>query len=357
MAAPSSPQSVSPALRSPQSVSPALRSPQSVSPALHSPQSVSPALRSPQSVSPAPAPYSPSGKSQPTSQSAATNEEIQNLSKQLYLDDVNRAGNGDIILNLQHRASSSQTGTGTDFSSQKAPRSTGASSITRGSSGQPRKRWRAAAVADNRGSGGGRQRTTAAANTPSSQPVTPEDAEDRARQWNGDRLFGYVNEAKLFTRPTFARFISLLDNYVKNTGTLETVSNEEILEQTAFMNEVLQTTVMKKLSSFFISKGYYTSFESFESDLREMWFGLYMRSKGSLDSSGFEHVFHGEINISSTLKHNRNDTYRKNYKIMQMESLCPLSAVIFSNIRLIHQYAADHVLVHLKYADMAENYV
>ncbi|XP_073432871.1 uridylate-specific endoribonuclease D-like isoform X1 [Dendrobates tinctorius] len=168
-----------------------------------------------------------SKKSHPTSQFAATNEEIQNLSKQLYLNDVNRAGNGDIILNLQHKASSLQTGTGTDFSSQK--------------------------------------------------------------------LFSHVNEAKLFTRPTFARLISLLDNYVKNTGTLETISNEEIQEETAFMTEVFQTAIMKQLSSFFISKGYYTSVESFESDLREMWFGLYTRSKGSLDSSGFEHVFHGEI--------------------------------------------------------------
>ncbi|XP_075706268.1 uridylate-specific endoribonuclease D-like [Rhinoderma darwinii] len=161
------------------------------------------------------------------SQFAVTNDEIQNLSEQLYVDDVNRAANGDIILNLQHKVTSSQTGTGSDFSSQK--------------------------------------------------------------------LFGYVNEAKLFTRPTFSRLISLLDNYVKNTGTAESVSNEEIQEQNAFLYEVFQTTVTKKLSSFLISKGYYTSVESFERDLREMWFGLYTRSKGSLDSSGFEHVFHGEI--------------------------------------------------------------
>ncbi|KAM4044854.1 uridylate-specific endoribonuclease D-like [Anomaloglossus baeobatrachus] len=169
----------------------------------------------------------PRSKKSPTSHFAATNDEIQNLSKQLYMDDVNRAGNEDIILNLQYDASSSETGTGTDFSSEK--------------------------------------------------------------------LFTYVNEDKLFTRPTFARLISLLDNYVKNTGTVETFSNEEIQEQVAFIDEVFQTTIMKKLSSFFISKGYYTTVEDFENDLREMWFGLYTRSKGSLDSSGFEHVFHGEI--------------------------------------------------------------
>ncbi|KAM4044447.1 LOW QUALITY PROTEIN: uridylate-specific endoribonuclease D-like [Anomaloglossus baeobatrachus] len=169
----------------------------------------------------------PRSKKSPTSRLAVTNDEIQNLSKQLYFDDVNRAGYKDIILNLQYNASSSETGTGTDYSSQK--------------------------------------------------------------------LFTYVNEDKLFTRPTFARLISLLDNYVKNTGTLETISNEEIQEQVAFIDEVFQTTIMKKLSSFFIAKGYYTTVEDFENDLREMWFGLYARSKGSLDSSGFEHVFHGEI--------------------------------------------------------------
>ncbi|XP_040281878.1 poly(U)-specific endoribonuclease-D-like [Bufo bufo] len=161
------------------------------------------------------------------SQFAASNDEIQKLSEQLYAGDVNKAGSGDITLNLQHKVSSSQAGTGTDFSSQK--------------------------------------------------------------------LFDYVNEAKLFIRPTFKRLIALLDNYIKNTGTVESVTNGEIQEQNAFIDEIFQTTIMKNLSSFLISKGYYTSVEGFETDLREMWFGLYTRSKGSLDSSGFEHVFSGEI--------------------------------------------------------------
>ncbi|KAG8585550.1 hypothetical protein GDO81_005068 [Engystomops pustulosus] len=129
----------------------------------------------------------PATQKSPTSQFAATNDEIQSLSEQLYVDDVNRADSGDIILNIQHKLPSSQTGTGTDFSSQK--------------------------------------------------------------------LFTYVNEAKLFSRPTFARLISLLDNYVKNTGTVESVSDEKIQEQNAFIDKIFQTTVMRKLSSFLISKG------------------------------------------------------------------------------------------------------
>ncbi|XP_073432876.1 uridylate-specific endoribonuclease D-like isoform X1 [Dendrobates tinctorius] len=158
---------------------------------------------------------------------AATNEQIASLAEQLYAADVNKAASSDITLNLQYKASSSQTSSGTDFASQK--------------------------------------------------------------------LFGYVNEAKLFARPTFSRFISLLDNYIKTTGTAESVPSAEVTEQNAFVDELFKTTVFSSLSSFFISQGYYTSTESFKADFKEMWFGLYTRTKGPLDSSGFEHIFHGEI--------------------------------------------------------------
>ncbi|XP_023802450.1 poly(U)-specific endoribonuclease-C-like, partial [Cyanistes caeruleus] len=44
-----------------------------------------------------------------------------------------------------------------------------------------------------------------------------------------------------------------------------------------------------------VSPGLYPSAEAFRADLHSMWFGLYSRSSGkALDSSGFEHVFHGE---------------------------------------------------------------
>ncbi|KAM5181999.1 uridylate-specific endoribonuclease C-like isoform 2-T2 [Mantella aurantiaca] len=109
------------------------------------------------------------------------------------------------------------------------------------------------------------------------------------------KLFRYVNERKLFTIPTFTHLIALLDNYIKNTGSAESVTSEESKEQTAFIDAIFQTAVMSKLSKFLIDKGYYTSLDSFECDLMKMWFGLYMRKNGSLDSSGFEHVFHGEI--------------------------------------------------------------
>ncbi|XP_073469836.1 uridylate-specific endoribonuclease D-like isoform X2 [Aquarana catesbeiana] len=169
----------------------------------------------------------PTVKAHLKSQFVVTNDEIQSLAEELYVADINNADTDDIILNLQYKANSSQTSSGTDFASQK--------------------------------------------------------------------LFSYVNESKLFTRPTFTHLIALLDNYIKETGTVELVTSEEIQEQTAFMEAIFQTSVMSKLSKFLLDKGFYTSIESFAHDLEEMWFGLYARKKGFLDSSGFEHVFHGEI--------------------------------------------------------------
>ncbi|XP_068122067.1 uridylate-specific endoribonuclease D-like [Hyperolius riggenbachi] len=167
------------------------------------------------------------GKPLPTSRPVVTKEEIQSLAEYLYIADINKADSDDIILNLQHKASTSEMGSGTDFSSQK--------------------------------------------------------------------FFSYVNESKLFTRPTFARLISMLDNYFERTGTEESETSDEIREQAAFLEAIFQTAVISNLSSFLITKGYYNSSESFERDLRDMWFGMYTRTRGSLDSSGFEHVFHGEI--------------------------------------------------------------
>ncbi|XP_069087030.1 uridylate-specific endoribonuclease C-like [Pleurodeles waltl] len=158
---------------------------------------------------------------------AVTDSEIRSLSEELYSADVNKADVGDIVLNLQHKVPSADTGKGQDYANQ--------------------------------------------------------------------RLFEYVNENKLLTRPTFARLKALLDNYDRMTGTAETVPGSEIQEQDAFLEEIFKTQVINKLYNFLSSKGFYASQLEFKRDLKEMWFGLYTRSKGPLDSSGFEHVFHGEI--------------------------------------------------------------
>ncbi|KAM6233436.1 LOW QUALITY PROTEIN: uridylate-specific endoribonuclease C-like [Porphyrio hochstetteri] len=154
-------------------------------------------------------------------------QELSSLSEQLYQADQNRAGAGDIVLQLQ-QDTGSELGGDTDCATQ--------------------------------------------------------------------RLFSYVAEERLFSQPTFSTFLALLDNYDEVTGHQETVTAEEEEEQEAFLSAVFQTRVMATLTTFFLSKGLYPSQEAFRADLREMWFGLYSRSSGrALDSSGFEHVFHGEI--------------------------------------------------------------
>uniref|UniRef100_A0ACB8ELZ9 Uncharacterized protein n=1 Tax=Sphaerodactylus townsendi TaxID=933632 RepID=A0ACB8ELZ9_9SAUR len=108
-------------------------------------------------------------------------------------------------------------------------------------------------------------------------------------------LFSFVNEETLFSKPTYARFIKLLDNYHKMVGKGEEVSTEQLQEQDDFLGEIMKTEVMKKLYGFFHGKNRYSTEAEFIADLKEMWFGLYSRSNDEGDSSGFEHVFLGEI--------------------------------------------------------------
>ncbi|KAG8452628.1 hypothetical protein GDO86_004422 [Hymenochirus boettgeri] len=106
-------------------------------------------------------------------------------------------------------------------------------------------------------------------------------------------LYKFVNE-KIFKRPTYAAFIELLDNYDRKTGIDETYSPAEIKEQENFVLEIMKTKLMKELFKFFQSKGLYKTENEFAKDMIKMWFGLYTRSSG-FDSSGFEHVFVGEV--------------------------------------------------------------
>ncbi|XP_035380339.1 poly(U)-specific endoribonuclease-A isoform X2 [Electrophorus electricus] len=109
-------------------------------------------------------------------------------------------------------------------------------------------------------------------------------------------LFRYVSEASLFSKPTYAAFITLLDNYDRKTGVAESFSPAEVQEQENFLKQTIQNTELgRELYTFLYNKGYYTSWEEFLFDLKMMWFGLYSRSNDKLDSSGFEHVFAGEI--------------------------------------------------------------
>ena len=67
------------------------------------------------------------------------------------------------------------------------------------------------------------------------------------------RLYKDGNE-ELFSKPTYASFIKLLDNYQRATGREEDVTAEELREQDNFLKEVMKTELMKKLFAFLHKK-------------------------------------------------------------------------------------------------------
>ena len=127
-------------------------------------------------------------------------------------------------------------------------------------------------------------------------------------------FFSYV-DAKAFEKPTFRAFIELLDNYIATTGTPEVVTCAERKENYDFLNKIMATPVMKYCHSYLSQKGLVpVDKEEFISFMYNLWFGLYRRSTEN-DSSGFEHVFLGEIkNGSVTGMHNWIQLYMEEQK-------------------------------------------
>jgi len=132
----------------------------------------------------------------------------------------------------------------------------------------------------------------------SKHPCNKDDAAD-------DHLFTYVNQ-QIFQRPTFHAFRSLLDNYSASTGDEEEVSQKELRENRAFLNAVMETAPMKYAHQYCLAQGVEYDGEpvpddesGFKKVLNSIWFKLYSRSGGGrrrkMDSSGFEHVFVGEV--------------------------------------------------------------
>ncbi|XP_018646150.1 hypothetical protein Smp_212450 [Schistosoma mansoni] len=107
-------------------------------------------------------------------------------------------------------------------------------------------------------------------------------------------LFEFINEEILRKRPTFTKFIALLDNYNPQVGVTEIVTEQHYREEDEFINELLKTKVMKMTYDYLIEKrkvsGDITNFGKF---LKDLWFKRYKR-RSPKDSSAFEHVFVGE---------------------------------------------------------------
>ncbi|XP_049550037.1 uridylate-specific endoribonuclease [Orcinus orca] len=123
--------------------------------------------------------------------------------------------------------------------------------------------------------------------------ISPSEARDQVDRCP-EPLFTYVNE-KLFSKPTYAAFINLLDNYQRAVGRGEHFTAQQLAEQDTFLSEVMKTAVMKELYGFLHQQNRYSTEQEFVNDLKNMWFGLYSRGKEEGSSGGFEHVFSGEV--------------------------------------------------------------
>jgi len=111
-------------------------------------------------------------------------------------------------------------------------------------------------------------------------------------------LFKGVDKNKFFATPTFKAFYALLDNYEHEAGKAEVITPQEIAENWAFINAICATPCMKYCHNYLVAKKKATpNMEEFKKTLYDLWFKMYRRvgGKGSDDSSGFEHVFVGEI--------------------------------------------------------------
>jgi poly(U)-specific endoribonuclease len=113
-----------------------------------------------------------------------------------------------------------------------------------------------------------------------------------------DPLFTRVN-ANVWKKPTFAAFVALLDNYQSNTGQAESMGDKERAEIDYFLDAVMETQPMQLCHAYCHAQqpeNIPSDKAAFKKLLFRVWFELYRRERGgSLDSSGFEHVFVGEI--------------------------------------------------------------
>jgi len=104
-------------------------------------------------------------------------------------------------------------------------------------------------------------------------------------------------KTKFFALPTFKAFYDLLDNYEHETGKAEVVTPEEVNENWRFIHAICATPCMEYAYAYlFARKRIKPGYDDFKKTLYDLWFNMYRRGKSkSDDSSGFEHVFVGEL--------------------------------------------------------------
>jgi len=103
-----------------------------------------------------------------------------------------------------------------------------------------------------------------------------------------------------YTGPTISRMLAMHDNYIPDVGQAEVDTPTDIAERDAFLDAVFATPLMQRTQEFLASKGLPNGRDVFI----QIWFDHYTRSSGPLGSSGFEHVFLGELKSGVSGFHN-----------------------------------------------------
>ncbi|XP_068226630.1 endoribonuclease CG2145-like isoform X2 [Palaemon carinicauda] len=85
----------------------------------------------------------------------------------------------------------------------------------------------------------------------------------------------------------------LLDNYVPQASAREETNSQEQSEEDNFLNALVNTPVMREVERFLKEKRLLSG--TIRSKLKEIWFTQYKRAGRNIGSSGFEHVFVGEL--------------------------------------------------------------
>lgn len=112
-----------------------------------------------------------------------------------------------------------------------------------------------------------------------------------------DPLFTRV-DGNVWKRPTYKAFVEVADSYKAATGVAENISSAERQEIKSFLKAIQQTAPMQFCHKYChanqpdkVPEGT----DAFIDLLYRIWFELYSRGHGAKDSSGFEHVFAGEV--------------------------------------------------------------
>lgn len=125
------------------------------------------------------------------------------------------------------------------------------------------------------------------------------DLQDRAkrssRDYADEPLFSSFSD-DVWKRPTYGSFKKLLDNYIAEAGIPEKVSKDEQEEENKFLNLICETPCMQFVFQYLCKHSSMTekTMDEFKQLLDRIWFKL-QKHKADRDSSGFEHVFCGEL--------------------------------------------------------------